>query len=107
MTNANNNYYDGCPSIAAATADHNAYLARNLDLVARGIKARAAGIRRCRDCTEPFIVGVPAYWWCENCRIDHTVKCRSCQERYRIDGDASGLCPLHRDHPTLDLGGLS
>jgi hypothetical protein len=103
MSEPGPHYYDGCPSLAEQI--HHDHLHRNLLLVRNGVKSRAAGIRRCRDCTEPFIVATAACWFCGSCRGNHTQHCTICNAAYPIDEDPSGVCPLHREQLILPLDG--
>lgn len=57
---------------------HEEYLQHNLMLVRTGRKSRAPGIRRCPDCTEPFIDDHTGLSHCPDCRTDHRRFCRGC-----------------------------
>jgi uncharacterized Zn ribbon protein len=74
---------------------------RNLHLVTAGVKSRAPGIRRCRDCKTPFIAGTTNHTYCPTCRPNHHQHCRRCTREFPIDDLGVTLCPICCTHLTL------
>lgn len=55
------------------------YLAEhNLKLVQAGVKSRAAGIKHCTGCREPYIDDQSGLSHCPDCRINHRRRCKGC-----------------------------
>jgi hypothetical protein len=77
------------------------YLEHNLRLVQSGRKSRAAGIRRCADCSTAFIADDSGLALCVACRPNHTRRCRTCQVQFPNTVAGDELCVSCRNQPTL------
>jgi hypothetical protein len=89
------------PAHATTNTSDDDYYQRNLHLVQAGVKSRAPGIRRCRDCRTPFIAGTTNHTYCPTCRPNHHQHCHICTREFPIDNLCTPLCPLCHTHPTL------
>lgn len=67
-------------------------LLQNLQLIRTGVKSRAPGIRRCRDCDQPWIDDHTGLSHCPLCRINHRRQCRSCRAQMAVTADGNPLC---------------
>lgn len=77
------------------------HLLANLRSVQTGHRTRAAGIRRCRDCGQPYIddrVGLPH---CPNCRTNHRRYCRGCRVLIPNTTEGNRLCDCCKDQMLL------
>ena len=74
---------------------------RNLRLVQSGRKTRAAGIRRCADCTNPYIDDHSGLTLCLTCRPNHTRQCAQCPARFTNTPTGDRLCQSCRQQPSL------
>jgi hypothetical protein len=84
-----------------ATYEHRRYLAHNLRLVRTRRKPRAAGIRRCQDCTEPYIDDHVGLVHCPDCRVNHRRYCRGCRALIANTTAGDRLCECCRDQLPL------
>ena len=89
--------------------DADGYLAHNLMLVRTGLRSRAAGIRRCTDCREPFIDDHTGLTWCPTCRPNHQRRCADCGQPFSNTPAGERLCDCCREQlalffPVIDGG---
>ena len=83
--------------------DPDGYLAHQLMLVRTGRRSRAAGIRRCTDCHEPFIDDHTGLTWCPTCRTAHHRRCADCGQSFPNTPAGDRLCDCCRDQFALFL----
>ncbi|MGH3611159.1 MAG: hypothetical protein ACRDRK_00760 [Pseudonocardia sp.] len=76
----------------ATPGDPGGYLAHQLMLVKTGRKSRAAGIRRCPDCTEPFIDDHTGLTHCPDCRTAYRRHCADCRAPMTNTAAGDRLC---------------
>ena len=81
--------------------DPGGHLAHQLMLVRTGRKSRAAGIRRCTDCTEPFNDDHTGLPYCGTCRTRHTRRCTDCQQSFPNTEAGDRLCDCCRAQLSL------
>jgi hypothetical protein len=85
----------------ATPGDPGGHLAHQLMLVRTGRKSRAAGIRRCPDCTEPFIDDQTGLVHCPICRTNYRRRCADCHTPMANTTDGDRLCLSCRDQLAL------
>lgn len=79
------------------------YLRHNLALVRSGRKTRAPGIKRCRDCDEPFIDRNTGLSYCPDCRTNHDRHCQGCRARMRNTTEGHRYCVCCQNQLPLNL----
>lgn len=65
--------------MSTALTSDDEYQRFNLMLVRTGRKSHAPGIRRCRDCAEPWIDDHTGLVHCPECRTGHRRFCHGCK----------------------------
>jgi hypothetical protein len=68
------------------------HLLINLRDIRNGVKSRAPGIRRCRDCTQPWIDDHSGLPCCTDCRVNHHRACQQCGTAFRNTEQGDRFC---------------
>lgn len=79
----------------------NFHLYQNLKAVQTGVKSRAPGIRRCRDCENPYIDDNSGLPYCPHCRTAHRRFCKHCHTLIRNTEEGDRLCASCADQELL------
>ncbi len=89
--------------MTAGSAPGATHLLANLRSVQTGLKSRAAGIRHCSDCGEPFIDDHAGLRHCPGCRVNHRRYCGGCRVLMANTAAGERLCECCQDQIPLLL----
>lgn len=77
------------------------YLEHALQQVKSGRRSSMPGIRHCPDCTHPFIPYDAQVPYCRDCRVNHSVRCRTCRTLFDCDTEGTVICKSCQNQETL------